>query len=107
MFLTPEEDAEIKLIDFGLSQKYSEKGHKKAMGSLVGTPYYVAPEVIRGKYGPECDVWSIGIMMYCMLSGKVPFTGETQQEILKKIVQKDVSANIRNWKKITREGKEL
>jgi len=56
------------------------------MGSLVGTPYYVAPEVIRGKYGPECDVWSIGIMMYCMLSGKVPFTGETQQEILKKIV---------------------
>ena len=77
------------------------------MGSLVGTPYYVAPEVIRGKYGPECDVWSIGIMMYSMLSGKIPFSGATQQEILNNIVHLDCTRAIKSWKNISHEGKDL
>lgn len=50
-----------------------KSGEKVSMSSAVGTPYYTAPEVLRGDYGPECDVWSIGIIMYTMLTGKLPF----------------------------------
>ena len=49
------------------------------MSSIVGTPYYVAPEVLLGSYGKACDVWSLGILMYIMLVGYAPFLGDTQR----------------------------
>lgn len=63
---------DIKIIDFGLSRQFVRED-KKHM-SVVGTPLYVAPEVIGEKnYEKECDCWSLGVIMYILLSGREPF----------------------------------
>ena len=50
------------------------------MSTVVGTPYYVAPEVLCGpSYGPKCDLWSAGVIMYVLLCGDFPFTGQSQE----------------------------
>ena len=64
-------DDEIKLIDFGLSHRVKYK--TSSMQTIVGTPYYMAPEVLDGKYNFKCDVWSLGVLMYVLLSGYLPF----------------------------------
>lgn len=51
-----------------------------------GTPYYIAPEVIRKSYDEKCDVWSCGVIMYIMLCGYPPFNGKTEVEIMKKVL---------------------
>lgn len=65
-------ESELKMIDFGLSKhfKFGEVQHE-----AVGTPYTVAPEVIRGSYDERCDVWAIGVIAYLLLSGESPFGG--------------------------------
>jgi calcium-dependent protein kinase len=52
---------------------------------MVGTPYYVAPEVLSGKYSFECDNWSLGVIMYILLSGYLPFPGSTPAEVFAKL----------------------
>jgi calcium-dependent protein kinase len=74
---------EIKLIDFGFSTKFSDRERLKGK---IGTPYYVAPEIIKGFYGKECDMWSIGIMTYYMLVGDPPFNAESDNELFENIV---------------------
>ena len=70
--------AALKLIDFGLSNKLvGGFENQRKMDTLVGSPYFIAPEVLKGSYGPEWDVWSIGVIMYLLLSGRYPFEGET------------------------------
>ena len=51
----------------------------------MGTPYYIAPEILGAKYGHECDLWSIGVIAYIVLSGLPPFNGFSNEEILNKI----------------------
>lgn len=76
---------ELKIIDFGLG-KIFDKAKEKNLHGLVGTAYYVAPEVIDGvEYGFECDYWALGVILYVMLSGNLPFSGVKNSEIFDKI----------------------
>ncbi|MEP3479679.1 MAG: serine/threonine-protein kinase [Fuerstiella sp.] len=74
---------QVKVGDVGLS-KYISESNRSAQTQSVGTVYYMAPEVARGRYGKEVDVYAMGIMLYEMLTGRVPFEGETTAEILMK-----------------------
>ena len=73
----------VKIGDVGLS-KYISESRRSAQTQSVGTVYYMAPEVARGRYGREVDVYALGIMLYEMLTGRVPFEGQTTAEILMK-----------------------
>jgi len=77
------ENGVVKIGDVGLS-KFITPSRRSAQTESVGTVYYMAPEVARGKYGSELDVYSLGIILFEMLTGKVPFDGESTGEILMK-----------------------
>ena len=104
LFDSMKTDAEIKLIDFGLSRKYDKE---QKMHSILGTPYYVAPEVLKGEYDEKCDIWSIGAVTYLLLCGQPPFTGNSNNEIFKKIVNEHVRFNFSKWKNISNNAKDF
>ena len=72
----------IKVCDFGTS-KMVEKG--AVQRKLVGSSYYIAPEVIKKKYNEKCDIWSCGVILYILLSGRPPFGGEDDNEIMENV----------------------
>lgn len=74
--------AEIKIADFNFSNKFSDHPEEdfKKLGSAPATSYYIAPEVIRNQRGVECDLWSVGIIMYVLLAGHPPFSGSNNAE---------------------------
>lgn len=55
------------------------------MQTRAGTPYYIPPEVLKGKYNYKCDIWSSGVLLFILLSGSMPFEGKNVNEIYKKI----------------------
>lgn len=95
--------ADVKIIDFGLATKFGEE----MMHTVVGTPYYVAPEVLRGCYGQSCDVWSLGVLLYVLLAGYPPFNGETQQEIFHKIMHGSYDFDREEWEDVSPEARNL
>ncbi len=77
------ENGVVKIGDVGLS-KFISESHRSAQTQSVGTVYYMAPEVAHGRYGREVDIYSLGIVLYELLTGRVPFIGESAGEILMK-----------------------
>lgn len=77
------ENGIVKIGDVGLSKFISPSRHS-AQTQSVGTVHYMAPEVAKGKYGREVDVYALGVMLYEMLTGQLPFDGESTGEILMK-----------------------
>lgn len=72
----------IKLVDFGLSSYFEDFMN---LHTRVGTPYYVAPEVLNGDYNKQVDIWSIGIIAYILLTGCPPFQSENIDKIYDQI----------------------
>ncbi|ELP87397.1 myosin light chain kinase, putative [Entamoeba invadens IP1] len=102
---TPKGDI-VKIADFGLSKDNSDGN--TAMTTCCGSPSYVAPEVLEGSsYDPECDIWSLGVITYVLLSGYLPFFGETQDELFQKILSGDYTFNYSCFKGITEEAKDF
>jgi len=81
LFETTDEDSTVKIIDFGLSRKHNVNS-EKPMTAFVGTPYYIAPEVLKKKYTKSCDLWSIGVIAYALLCGYPPFNGPDNDAVL-------------------------
>ncbi len=73
----------MKLIDFGLSK--SSKDKHSSLSTIAGTPYYMAPEVLDGEYNYKCDIWSLGVLLYVLVSGDLPFKGENRHDVFQKI----------------------
>ena len=77
------------------------------MQTVVGTPYYVAPEVLKGKYHKECDVWSLGIILFVFLCGYPPFEGDNNTQIFKNIMGQKLTFDPKEWRDISEEAKHL
>ncbi|KAE8657850.1 Calcium-dependent protein kinase 21 [Hibiscus syriacus] len=84
LLLNKEEDSPLKATDFGLSVFYKSGEEFK---EIVGSAYYIAPEVLKRKYGPEADIWSVGVMLYIFLSGVPPFWAESENGIFNSILR--------------------
>lgn len=74
----------LKLIDFGLATLHDPEVDVP-LSELVGTPFYLAPEVLKEQYSGACDMWSVGVMAYILLVGRPPFVGETNSDIMASI----------------------
>ena len=95
---------QIKIIDFGTSLVVKD-GEK--LDEKLGTPYYIAPEVLQKNYGAKCDIWSIGVITYIILSGIPPFNGASDQEIMKKVKLGKFNFNDPVWKSISDQCKDF
>lgn len=104
LFENENEGSTLKLIDFGTSRYFSAD---RKMKKLIGTYYYMAPEVMTGEYDEKCDVWSLGVILFIMLSGVPPFNGRTDKEIATKIQNAPLLFQGSNWATVSDEAKTL
>jgi len=106
LLLVKESDADlnIKLADFGLSKLYSGKAFQTA----CGTPFYVAPDILMGDgYGTGVDMWASGVLLYVLLSGRLPFAADTDTELFKLIMIGDLVWKSPQFDTVSADAKDL
>jgi serine/threonine protein kinase len=99
------DDSSVILADFGFAARvYSPKSLTKQ----CGTPYFVAPEILlQNGYDTQSDMWSVGIIIYSLLSGGLPFTGKTHLELFKAIIKGGFDFNATQWDEVSASAKDL
>lgn len=97
-------EAPLKVIDFGLSKQFKEG---EIMTTKACTPYYVAPEVLTGAYTQQCDMWSLGVIIYVLLCGAPPFFGDTDFEVLRKVRKGIYDFDMPAWDYVSADAKDL
>ncbi|KAL6784790.1 hypothetical protein ACKKBF_B03225 [Auxenochlorella protothecoides x Auxenochlorella symbiontica] len=96
--------AEIKAADFGLSQ-FLRPGH--SMRAVVGSAYYMAPEVLRRDYATPADVWSLGVVLHILLSGLAPFWGDTEAEVWAAAERARLDFSVEPWPRVSAPARAL
>ncbi|KAI9120554.1 hypothetical protein K1719_007587 [Acacia pycnantha] len=94
LFTSKDENSTLKAIDFGLSD-YVKPDER--LNDIVGSAYYVAPEVLHRSYGTEADMWSIGVIAYILLCGSRPFWARTESGIFRTVLKADPSFDEAPW----------
>ncbi|XP_066392785.1 calcium/calmodulin-dependent serine/threonine-protein kinase 1-like [Miscanthus floridulus] len=104
LFMSKDENSALKVIDFGLSDfvKPDER-----LNDIVGSAYYVAPEVLHRSYGTEADMWSIGVIAYILLCGSRPFWARTESGIFRAVLKAEPSFDEIPWPTISAEAKDF
>ena len=77
------------------------------MSKTYGTPYYIAPEVIKKCYNEKCDIWSCGVILYILLCGSPPFTGSNDKSIMRKVEKGIFTFDDPIWNNVESEAKDL
>ncbi|CAI5950210.1 unnamed protein product [Closterium sp. NIES-65] len=104
LLVSNQSDTDLKVIDWGVAT-FFQKG--KPCTDMAGSPYYLAPEVLAEKYGPEADIWSAGVVLYILLCGLPPFWGTTNDAIFEAIKQATLNLVRPPWPSISDEAKDL
>ncbi|KAG8057386.1 hypothetical protein GUJ93_ZPchr0002g25790 [Zizania palustris] len=104
LFANKSEDSPLKAIDFGLSV-FFKPGDR--FTEVVGSTFYMAPEVLNRSYGPEADVWSAGVILYILLCGVPPFWGDNDERIVTAILQGGINFQREPWPKVSQHAKDL
>ncbi|KAF2299491.1 hypothetical protein GH714_032182 [Hevea brasiliensis] len=102
LFTTRDEDAPMKIIDFGLSDFIRPD---QRLNDIVGSAYYVAPEVLHRSYSVEADMWSIGVITYILLCGSRPFWAQTESGIFRSVLRADPNFDDSPWPVVSAEAK--
>ncbi|GAB4861548.1 Cyclin-dependent kinase 4 [Ancistrocladus abbreviatus] len=104
LFTSRNEDADMKLIDFGLSD-FNKPDER--LNDIVGSAYYVAPEVLHRSYSLEADIWSIGVITYILLCGSRPFWARTESGIFRAVLRADPGFDDLPWPSVSPEAKDF
>mmetsp|Transcript_31677 Transcript_31677/g.54022 ORF Transcript_31677/g.54022 Transcript_31677/m.54022 type:complete len:342 (+) Transcript_31677:168-1193(+) len=105
LFESSEEGSSIKLIDFGFSRTHQQ--NEGSMTNQVGSPFYMSPSVLQGKYDRTCDLWSIGVVAYILLCGYPPFNGQSDQEVCESILQGNLVFEKKVWGNLSNESRDF